>query len=156
MNKKVKMICFDMDGTIADLYAVIGWLTMLRAFDPTPYLVAQPMWNMAEMADLLRQLQASGIEIRIITWLSKGSSPEYDKAVREAKRKWLMEQGFPFDHFHCLTYGATKADSVRKYLDEDETAILFDDNAKVRQGWHLGEAIDPTTTDILEVLKSLL
>ena len=156
MPKKVKMICFDMDGTIADLYAVLGWLAMLRAFDPTPYLVAQPMWDMAEMANLLRQLQASGIEIRIITWLSKDSSPEYDKAVREAKRQWLMEQDFPFDHFHGVAYGATKADSVRRYLGEDETAILFDDNAKVRQGWHLGEAIDPTTTDILEVLKSLL
>lgn len=156
MPKKVKMICFDMDGTIANLYAVLGWLAMLRAFDPTPYLVAQPMWDMAEMANLLRQLQASGIEIRIITWLSKDSSPEYDKAVREAKRQWLMEQGFPFDHFHGVAYGATKADSVRKYLSEDETAILFDDNAKVRQGWHLGEAIDPTTTDILEVLKGLL
>ena len=156
MPKKVKMICFDMDGTIADLYAVLGWLAMLRAFDPTPYLVAQPMWDMAEMANLLRQLQASGIEIRIITWLSKDSSPEYDKAVREAKRQWLMEQGFPFDHFHGVAYGATKADSVRKYLREDETAILFDDNAKVRQDWHLGEAIDPTTTDILEVLKNLL
>ena len=26
----------DMDGTIANLYAVDGWLPKLRAFDPTP------------------------------------------------------------------------------------------------------------------------
>lgn len=156
MPKKVKMICFDMDGTIADLYAVLGWLAMLRAFDPTPYLTAQPMWDMVELANLLRQLQASGIEVRIITWLSKDSTPKYDRAVREAKREWLAEYGFPFDHFHGVAYGATKADSVRKYLGEDETAILFDDNAKVRQGWHLGEAYDPTSCDILEVLRSLL
>ena len=32
-----KMICFDMDGTIADLYAVPGWLEKLRAEDATPY-----------------------------------------------------------------------------------------------------------------------
>lgn len=156
MKNKVKMVCFDMDGTIADLYAVLGWLAMLRAFDPTPYVVAQPMWDMMELGNLLRQLQASGIEVRIITWLSKDTTPEYDRAVREAKRNWLMEQDFPFDHFHGVAYGATKADSIRKYLGEGETAILFDDNAKVRQGWHLGEAIDPTTTDILEVLRSLL
>lgn len=156
MKNKVKMVCFDMDGTIADLYAVLGWLTMLRAFDPTPYVVAPPMWDMTELASLLRQVQASGIEVRIITWLSKESTPEYDRAVREAKRNWLMEQSFPFDHFHGVAYGATKADSIRKYLGEGETAILFDDNAKVRQGWHLGEAIDPTTTDILEVLRGLL
>ena len=31
-----KAIYFDMDGTIADLYAVDGWLDMLRAYDPTP------------------------------------------------------------------------------------------------------------------------
>ena len=154
--ENIKMICFDMDGTIADLYAVENWLPMLRAYDPTPYAVAEPMWNMAELASLLRQCQTIGIEIRIITWLSKESTAEYDRAVREAKREWLEAQNFPFDHFHGVQYGATKADSIRKYLAEDETAILFDDNAKVRQGWHMGEAIDPTTTDILEILSEIL
>lgn len=152
----VKMICFDMDGTIADLYAVQNWLPMLRAFDPTPYAVAEPMWDMAKLADLLHLAQAQGIEIRVITWLSKDSNPEYDRAVREAKREWLEAQGFPFDHFHGVKYGATKADSVRKYLGEDESAILFDDNAKVRAGWHLGTAVNPTDCDILEVLRNLV
>lgn len=151
-----KMICFDMDGTIADLYAVENWLPMLRAYDPTPYAVAEPMWDMVELASLLRQCQTIGIEIRIITWLSKDSTAEYDKAVRSAKREWLEEQGFPFDHFHGVKYGATKADSIRRYLGEDETAILFDDNAKVRKSWHMGEAIDPAECDILEVLRGLV
>ena len=150
------MICFDMDGTIADLYAVENWLPMLRAYDPTPYAVAEPMWDMVELASLLRQCQGFGIEIRIITWLSKDSTAEYDRAVRDAKREWLEAQGFPFDHFHGVQYGATKADSIRRYLAEDETAILFDDNAKVRQGWHMGEAIDPVECDILEVLRGLV
>ena len=152
----VKMICFDMDGTIADLYAVQNWLPMLRAFDPTPYAVAEPMWDMAKLADLLHLAQAQGIEIRVITWLSKDSNPEYDRAVRTAKREWLEAQGFPFDHFHGVKYGATKADSVRKYLGEDESAILFDDNAKVRAGWNLGMAVNPTACDILEVLRNLV
>ena len=154
--ENIKMICFDMDGTIADLYAVENWLPMLRAFDPTPYEVAEPMWEMTELASLLRKCQTIGIEVRIITWLSKDSNPDYDRAVREAKRNWLAEMDFPFDHFHGVQYGATKADSIRRYLAEDETAILFDDNAKVRNGWHMGEAIDPTTTDILEVLRNLV
>lgn len=152
----LKMICFDMDGTIADLYGVENWLPMLRAFDPTPYEVAEPMWNMAELTDLLRKAQAIGIEIRIITWLSKDSTTEYDNAVRVAKRNWLAEQNFPFDHFHGVRYGATKADSVRRYLGEGETAILIDDNAKVRKGWTMGETIDPTACNIVEVLKGLL
>ena len=156
MANTPKMICFDMDGTIADLYAVENWLPMLRAFDPTPYAVAEPMWDMAELASLLTQCQSIGIEIRIITWLSKESTPEYDRAVRTAKREWLEAQGFPFDHFHGVRYGATKADSIRRYLGEDDTAILFDDNAKVRQGWTMGEAIDPTEIDIREVLGDIL
>jgi hypothetical protein len=154
--KTLKMICFDMDGTIADLYGVPGWLEMLRAYDSTPYEIAPPMWDMAELARLLAQAQTSGIEIRIITWLSKESTAEYDKAVREAKREWLVNQGFPFDHFHGVAYGATKADSIRRYLAEDETAILIDDNFKVRNGWHMGDTIDPTACDLLEVLRNLL
>ena len=152
----LKMICFDMDGTIADTYGVNGWLDMLRHFDPTPYEIADPMWNMVELTDLLHKAQAIGIEIRIITWLSKETTTEYDKAVRVAKRNWLTEQNFPFDHFHGVRYGATKADSIRPYLGENETAILIDDNAKVRQGWHMGETIDPTACDIVLALKGLL
>ena len=37
------MICFDMDGTIANLYGVHNWLEMLRAEDPTPYALAEYM-----------------------------------------------------------------------------------------------------------------
>ena len=153
---KLKMVCFDMDNTIADLYAVNGWEPMLRAEDPTPYAVAAPMWDMMELRQVLEMLQMVGIEIRIITWLSRQSTEEYKEATRAAKREWLAEQGFPYDFFHGVQYGATKADSVRRYLAEDETAILIDDNAKVREGWHLGETIDPTACDIIEILRGLL
>jgi hypothetical protein len=64
--------------------------------------------------------------------------------------------GFPYNHFHGVAYGATKADSIRKYLGEGETAWLIDDNAKVRNGWHMGEAIDPTTCDIITLLAELM
>lgn len=154
--KNVKMICFDMDGTLADLYRVEGWLGMLRAENPTPYIKAEPMWDMVELANTLAELQANGIEIRIITWLSKDSTEDYKNAVRMAKREWLANFGFPYDNFHGVQYGATKADSVRRYLAENEGAILIDDDAKVRKGWHLGETINPTECDIIEMLKNLL
>ena len=152
----LKMICFDMDGTIADLYGVDGWLEKLRAYDATPYLVAEPMCDMEELAFLLEVAQYRGIEVRIITWLSKDTNPEYDELVRIAKRAWLKAYNIPVNHFHGVAYGATKADSIRKALGEDETAILFDDNAKVRKGWHMGDAYDPTACDICEVLKTIL
>lgn len=153
---KTKMIVFDMDGTIADLYTVPNWLQMLRTEDPTPYIIAEPMWDMDILADILNELRTSGIEIRIVTWLSKDSTKEYKDLVRKAKLEWLEEMGFPFDNFHGVQYGATKANSVRKYLKEEETAILIDDNAKIRKGWTLGETVDPTEIDIIDFLESLL
>ena len=156
INNLPKMICFDMDGTIAQLYAVPNWLARLNAQDPTPYLEAEAMWNMAQLAKILSTLQNLGVEIRIITWLSKESTEEYKNAVREAKKEWLENYGFPYDHFHGVQYGTTKADSIRKALAPNETAWLIDDNAKVRKGWHMGEAIDPTNVDLLELLSSLL
>ena len=149
-------IVFDMDGTIADLYAVENWEPRLRAEDASPYAEAVPMWNMEILNQLLEMLMAQGHEIIIVTWLSKNSTEEYKDAVREAKREWLAEQCFPYNRFHGVQYGATKADSIRKYMNPDEEAILIDDNAKVRNGWHLGRAIDPTDIDIIQFLESLL
>ena len=41
-----KMICFDMDGTIADLYGVDGWLDDLINKSARPYEVAKPLVNL--------------------------------------------------------------------------------------------------------------
>lgn len=152
----IKMICFDMDGTIADLYQVENWLEELRKGNPFPYWQAKPMWDMEKLAEVLIALQAKGIEIRIITWLAKGSNESYKYLTRIFKQAWLKKFHFPYDNFHGVQYGATKADSVRKYLADDETAILIDDNAKVREGWRLGETVNPQTTDIIEFLTNLL
>ena len=149
-------IVFDMDGTIANLYAVENWEPRLRAEDASPYAEAVPMWNMEILNQLLEMLRAQGHEIIIVTWLSKNSTEEYKDAVREAKQEWLAEQCFPYDRFHGVQYGATKADSIRRYMNPGEEAILIDDNAKVRNGWHLGKAIDPTEIDIIQFLESLL
>ena len=147
-----RMICFDMDGTIADTYAVPNWLEKLRAEDPSPYVIATPMWDMDALRNILETLIDKGWEIRIISWLSKDASREYNKAVREAKRAWLKEYNFPVNKVHLVAYGTTKANCVRKETDH---AILIDDNEKVRDGWHLGETIDPTKVDLLEVLAEL-
>lgn len=152
----LKMVCFDMDGTIADLYGVKGWCEKLRASDPTPYQMAKPMWDMKELAKVLWELIELDIEIRVITWLSMNSTEEYKEEVRQAKFDWLIKNGFPFSHFHAVQYGTTKADCVRRYLEDNEQAILVDDNAKVRGGWHLGETIDPTAENLIESLKKLI
>lgn len=154
--KKLRMVCFDMDGTIADLYGVNGWLNDLENEVARPYEVAEPMWDMVELAEVLNGLKAIGVEIRVITWLAKDSTDYYKEIVRKAKIEWLKKNGFPYDKFHGIAYGRTKADSIREYLAEDEMAILIDDNDKVRNGWHMGEAINPTIQDILEELRAYL
>lgn len=148
-----KMICWDMDGTMADLYGVKEWLPKLRAEDASPYEDAPPMWDMEMLNFVCNLLRQAGWEINIITWLSKNSSEEYKDAVRAAKKAWLDKWGFVYDHFHGVQYGATKADSVR---DRAEYAILIDDNEKVREGWHLGATINPTNTNVIEELLRLL
>ena len=84
-----KMIWFDMDGTIADLYSVDNWLPKLREQDASPYAEAEVMLNMSLLARLLNKVQAIGYGIGIISWLSKCPTPEYDEAVTEAKLAWL-------------------------------------------------------------------
>lgn len=149
----MKMICFDMDGTIADLYGVPGWLEKLRAEDATPYQEAPPMWDMEQLRNILLALSAQGWEIRVISWLAKDSSPMYKKLVRATKRDWLTRYHFPLDKVHLVQYGTTKAKCVAKLASP---GILIDDNKRVRDGWHLGDTIDPTACDILEELEKLL
>ena len=154
--EKVKMLVFDMDGTVADLYGVDNWLPMLRSENPLPYIVAKPMWDMVVLADLLNEFRAQGGIVAVVSWLSMGSTQQYKEMVRLAKREWLEKFGFPADKIHLVQYGATKANSVRNCLEDGETAILFDDSEKVRSGWNLGETIDPTEQDIIEVIRALL
>lgn len=139
-------IWFDMDGTIADLYGVEGWLEMLRAGDPTPYRAAKPLVRMQSLARILHRLQRQGYEIGIVSWLSKTSTPDYDEAVTAAKLEWLAAHlaSVRFDSIDIIAYGTPKQDG--------RDGILFDDELKNREAWS-GIAYD--VNDILEVLKAL-
>lgn len=147
-----KTLVFDMDGTIANLYGVENWLEMLRAEDPTPYIVAQPMYDMDTLKVVLEMLKLQGWTIAVTSWLSMGSTKEYDKLVRQAKREWLERYDFPFDEIHLVAYGTTKANCTRK---NGGYQILVDDNEKVRNDWNLGGTIN-ANENILEKLVELL
>lgn len=145
------MLVFDMDGTIANLYGVPNWLEDLRNFNPNPYINAEPMYDMVKLITILKELQAIGYRIAVTSWLSKESTPEYDRQVRQAKKNWLEKYNFPADEIHIVKYGTTKANCTRKTQGNQ---ILFDDNEQVRKGWHLGATID-ANNDILPVLEML-
>ena len=154
MNKNLKMICFDMDGTIADLYGVENWLNDLENGNVRPYVEAEPLLDMDRLGEALMQFANLGIEIRIITWLAGGADVEFKNETRLAKAEWLDRHNFPFDKAHMVQYGTTKANCIRKELAEDEYAILFDDNEKVRKGWRVGQAYD--VDNIIETLYAVL
>lgn len=144
-------ICFDMDGTIADLYNVENWLPKLNNHDPSLYKDANVMHNMSRLARYLNKANQRGHEVKIISWLAKDSTPEYDYLVAEAKRKWI-EKHLPsvnFANMHFIPYGTPKT----QFADEHNLSILFDDSAEVRAEW--GETAY-TPNEIFEILKSIM
>jgi hypothetical protein len=143
-------IWFDMDGTIANLYAVTDWLPKLRASDPSPYAEAKVLLNMAQLAKLLHKVQAIGYTIGIISWMSKGGTESYDEAVKTAKLNWLEQhlKSVQFDFVNIVKYGTPKTDFIKT-----ESDILFDDESRHREAW-TGEAYIPS--QILPVLKELV
>lgn len=147
---ETKAIYFDMDGTIANLYAVDGWLDMLRAYDTTPYAQAQVMLNMSHLARLLNALQKQGYKIGIVSWRSKCSTLVYGVEVTYIKLQWLYKHlpSVHFDEIKIVDYGTPKSSVVTC-----PCGILFDDESKNREEWQ-GQAYEPC--DIINVLKSLL
>ena len=147
-----KVLVFDMDGTIADLYGVKGWLEDLRAYNPRPYVKAKPLYDMDALNGILNALKEQGWTIAVTTWLAKDSTRAYDNEVRKAKLEWLEKYDFPYDEIHLVKYGTTKANCTRKLgLGQ----ILVDDNEKVRKGWKLGDTIN-AQNDIMYELAQIL
>jgi hypothetical protein len=147
-----KVLVFDMDGTIADLYGVKGWLEDLRAYNPRPYVKAKPLYDMDALNGILNALKEQGWTIAVTTWLAKDSTKAYDDEVRKAKLEWLEKYDFPYDEIHLVKYGTTKANCTRK---TGGYQILIDDNEKVRKGWKLGDTINAQNDIMYELAKIL-
>lgn len=144
-----KAIYFDMDGTIADLYGVDGWLDYLCAEQTKPYRDAKPLVNMRKLARLLNQLQKQGWKIGVISWLAKSGSDEYGDRVAQTKEKWLKKHlgSVKFDEIKIAKYGTPK-----QFLADHAFGILFDDERQNRENW-VGIAYD--VNNILQVLEAL-
>ena len=147
-----RTLVWDMDGTIADLYGVDGWLDMLRGENPYPYANAKALHDMEVLNAIIKIFKSFGWRIVVTSWLAMGSTPQYDALVREAKIKWLDDMGFNYDEIHLVKYGTTKANCTRKI---GGFQVLVDDNEKVRNGWTLGDTIDPTE-NLFDKLLALL
>ena len=142
-------ICFDMDGTIANLYGVPNWLENLIAEDVRPYREAEVLLNMNSLARKLNKLQKQGHEIVVISWLSKCGSDNYNEAVTETKKAWLRKHlgSVKFDEINIVKYGTPKSLFCKSAED-----VLFDDEEQNRSNW-TGKAYN--VQNILEVLNTL-
>ena len=147
---RTKAIYFDMDGTIANLYGVEGWLPMLEGHDATPYKRATTLVDMRVLARLLNKAQREGYTIGVVSWLAKGSTPQYDREVERAKREWLATHlhSVQWDEVHIVAYGTPKHNIVGH-----PNGVLFDDEAPNRNKW-VGTAYD--VNDIVGTIKTLL
>lgn len=148
----MKTIYFDMDGTIADLYAVENWLPKLRAYDPTPYMEAAPLVRLCSLARRLNTLRRRGYKVGIVSWLSKDPDPTYGAKVTAAKYYWL-EKHLPsvdFDEIRIVPYGTPKSKVI-----SDCGGILFDDEAPNREEWEEAGGTAYDVQNIMEILRSL-
>lgn len=144
----MRTIWLDMDGTIANLYGVEGWLPSLIAHDPTPYAEAKPLVNMSALARLLHKAQRHGFQVGIVSALAKSSTQEYDEKVISAKKRWLKNHlaSVRFDEVRFVPYTFTK-NNVNNGND-----ILFDDEARHLEAW-TGKAIN--ASELLKTLRTL-
>lgn len=139
-------IYFDMDGTIADLYGVDGWLSDLEAENIRPYAEARPLVNFSQLARLLNKLTAKGYTVNIISWTSKCGSATYNERVAETKRNWIAKHlpSVIFTNIIIVPYGTPKSNFG--------SGILFDDEEQNRKDW--GEN-SYDNSQIFEILKKL-
>jgi histidinol phosphatase-like enzyme len=149
MNQMEKTIFFDMDGTIADLYGVAGWLEYLERESCYPYAYAKPLLHLASLARKLNALQKQGYRLGIISWTSKSGSKEYNAMVSIVKQAWLNTHlpSVQWDEVHIVPYGTPKQMFCRTPAD-----ILFDDEKKNRDNW---TGIPYDVQNIMEILRAI-
>lgn len=146
-------IWFDMDGTLADLYAVENWLPKLRAYDASPYMDAAPMLRLSAFAKVLNRLSRKGVEIGIISWLSKDPDPKYGEKVTSAKLAWLAKHlpSVKWDNVRIVPYGTPKSKAVEIQPHD----VLFDDEINNVHEWENAGGWAFAPAEIMNFLRSI-
>ena len=144
-----KWLWFDLDGTIADLYSVEGWLDYLVHGSTVPYEIARPLVTMSLFARRVNALQRRGYKLCVISWASKNATLDYVQAIEEAKRTWLKKHlpSVNWNEIIVTEYGQNKRAAVPC------GGILFDDEARNREEWQ-GASVDAIV--MMDVLKELM
>lgn len=159
-NKRIKkgndemIIYLDCDGTWIDLYGVNNWLDYLIAENPYPYIYAKPLVNFSSLARIIHKLQANGIQVGVISWLSKNGSADYNRIVTQAKLDYFKRHlpSVVFDEIHIVPYGTPKSTCTHQ-----NNAILFDDEESNIAEWiSSGKGMAYNEKNLIAQLKKIL
>lgn len=122
-----------MDGTIADLYGIGGWLSRLRAEDTSIFLECEPLITEIELLEIFPPQK---YQLVILSMTPMGCSKEYHNQVIEQKNQWL-DKFFP-----SITKRIYQKYGNNKNLKNSVNAILVDDNEEIRANYK-GVALNP-------------
>lgn len=123
-----KIVYFDMDGTIADLYGVENVFKRLDALDASVYLEAEPI---QEYIQMIRDFHHMGYEVNILSCLGMISEEVFDKNTKENKDKWL-DKYVGCEYINKRIY-IPNTKHKEEYIDA--IGILVDDDERVLVNW---------------------
>ena len=128
MKKKYNAVLLDMDGTIADTYAIPNWLDQLRNESVNPFQVAEPLINESTLLSLFKDEN-----IVICTMLPKGAQlgTPYADACQQAKREWLNKYFPSLTNAIFMEYGNDK--SLGNF---SKNCLLIDDSSTIRANFN--------------------
>ena len=124
-----KLVYFDMDGTISDLYGVSNIFNRLDSLDASVYYEAKPI---NKYIDMLKEFHNMGYKVIILSCLGMISEKQFDIDTINNKNKWLDEYvGDKYiDERIYLPYTKHKEQYIAEY------GILVDDDDKVLMNWN--------------------
>lgn len=129
-NNMNKIVYFDMDGTIADLYGVSDCFKRLDNMDATVYSEAKPI---DKYINMLKEFHTMGYKVIILSALGMVSSKQFDKDTIRNKGMWLD------------TYVGKEYIDERVYIPNTKhkelyqlfgKGILVDDDDRVLMNWN--------------------
>lgn len=124
-----KIVYFDMDGTLADLYGVTNVFKRLDALDANVYSEAKPIDTYINM---LKEFKNMGYKVIILSCLGMISDKQFDKDTIHNKGLWLDKYVGKQYIDERIYIPNTK--HKEQYINE--YGILVDDDDKVLMNWN--------------------
>lgn len=129
MNNKI--VYFDMDGTLVDLYGVTNVFKRLDTLDASVYLEAKPI---DKYINMLKEFTTLGYKVVILSCLGMISEEQFDKDTIYNKDIWLNKyigSEYIYDRIYIPN---TK--HKEEYISKYGYGILVDDDIRVLNNWN--------------------